>query len=237
MANAPLYEVISRDLTSQIRSGRLKPGFQLESESGLARRYGVSRMTVRQALSQLELERLVTRRQGAGTFVSEPQSIERHAGRLAPFHEELGLEAEEISTRIISRDVVEPPEDVNAQLFAATGQTTLRLVRVRSYQGRPMAVQTSWLPYLRAPELAYAKFVKGSLYTTLAERFGITVVRATQRISGALATEDQSSLLDIEPGDPVTHISRLAWASTGEPIEVAESFMVPGFRLVLQLER
>ena len=56
MANAPLYAVINRDLMSQITSGKLKPGHQLESESRLATRYGVSRMTVRQALGQLELE-------------------------------------------------------------------------------------------------------------------------------------------------------------------------------------
>ena len=102
MANAPLYAVINRDLMSQITSGKLKPGHQLESESRLATRYGVSRMTVRQALGQLELEGLVARRHGAGTFVSEPKSIERHAGKLAPFHEELGVAADDISTRVVS---------------------------------------------------------------------------------------------------------------------------------------
>ena len=237
MANAPLYEVINRDLMGQITSGKLKPGHQLESESRLATRYGVSRMTVRQALGQLELEGLVARRHGAGTFVSEPKSIERHAGKLAPFHEELGVAADEISTRIVSRDVVAPPEDISAQLFSSPGPTTLRLVRVRWYQGRPVAIQTSWIPYLKAPELAHSKLLKGSLYTTLSERFGIVVARATQKVSAAAASEDVAGILGISPGEPLTHIRRLAWASTGEPIEVAECFMVARFPLVLELER
>jgi GntR family transcriptional regulator len=68
MSPSPRYEVINRDLSSQISTGAFKPGHRLQSESKLAAHYGVSRMTVRQALDELESDGLVVRRHGAGTM-------------------------------------------------------------------------------------------------------------------------------------------------------------------------
>ena len=77
----PIYQVIVRDITDQIAQGGLKPGDRLESELSLAERYGVSRMTLRQALGELESSGLVVRRHGSGTFVSRPRRLQRRGNQ------------------------------------------------------------------------------------------------------------------------------------------------------------
>ncbi len=237
MVNARLYEVISRDLTEQITSGRLKPGERLESETNLASRYGVSRMTVRQALGLLESDELVARRHGAGTFVSENRSVKRRANRLAPFNEELGLDAEDISTTVLEREVGHPPEDVSQALFSTVGPTAVHIVRVRSYRGEPIAIQDSWIPYLLAPQLAHGRLVQGSVYKTLAARSGIEIARAEQQVTATLADEHSAKLLQVDVGSPLISTRRVSRLASGEVVEVASCLMRPEYPTVFRLER
>lgn len=237
MGNARLYEVISRDLTEQITSGRLKPGQRLDSETNLAARYGVSRMTVRQALGVLESDELVARRHGSGTFVTEHRDIKRRANRLAPFNEELGIEADDITTTLLEREVAQPPEGISRTLFNAIGPTAVHLVRLRSYKGRPITVQDSWIPYLLAPQLAHGRLIQGSVYKTLASRSGIEIARAEQQVTATNATPDFAQLLQIEEGSALIKTRRVSRLASGTVIEVAESVMLPEFPTVFRLER
>jgi GntR family transcriptional regulator len=237
MAGARRYEVISRDLTDQIASGRLKPGQRLESETNLATHYGVSRMTVRQALGQLESDELVARRHGSGTFVTEHRGIKRRANRLAPFHEELGLAADDISTSILLREVGQPPEEITRVLFSTSGPTAVHIVRLRSYRGRPIAIQDSWIPYLLAPQLAHGRLIQGSLYKTLAAKSGVEIAWAEQQVTAAVATEELAATLQIQVGSPLLRTNRVSRRASGDIVEVAECVMLPEFPTVFRLER
>lgn len=237
MPPAPLYEVISRDLAEQISSGRLKPGQQLESETNLAVHYGVSRMTVRQALGRLEADDLVARRHGSGTFVAEKRGIKRQSNRLAPFHEELGLDPSDISTKIVVREVLQPPEDIGQTLFSTSGPTAVHIVRLRSYRGRPIALQDSWIPYLAAPQLAHGRLIQGSLYKTLASRAGVEIAWAEQQVTATLATDELAETFGVSVGSALLRTNRVSRTNTGEIVEVAECHMLPEFPTVLRLER
>lgn len=236
MAKAPLYQTITKDILEQIQSQLLPPGHRLDSESALAVRYGVSRMTVRQALGQLESDGLVTRRPGSGTFVNSPQATRREANRIAAFHEELGVHAEEISTVVEVQEVETPPEAIAQQLFSTPGASATHLIRVRKYKQRPIAVQESWIPYLRAPQLSRAPLIGGSLYTTL-RQLGLEVATAEQQVTAALATERDAALLKVEVGSPLIHTRRVARTSNRDVVEVAESVMLPEFPIAIQLRR
>ncbi|MEJ1922745.1 GntR family transcriptional regulator [Microbacterium sp. KHB019] len=234
MANAPLYQTITQDILDQIQSQIFPPGHRLESESALAVHYGVSRMTVRQALGQLESDGLVTRKPGSGTFVNAPQATRRETNRIAPFHEELGVSAEEITTVVELQEVETPPESVAEQLFTAPGASATHLIRVRKYKQRPIAVQESWVPYLRAPQLSREPLIDGSLYKTLG-RLGLEVATADQRVTAVLATERDAVLLKIEVGSPLIRTRRTAHSSARDVVEVAESVMLPEFPIAIHL--
>ncbi len=237
MSAGPIYQVINKDIASLISSGTLKAGDRLESELKLAERYGVSRMTVRQALGELESEGLVLRRHGSGTYVSEPRSIQRSVNRLGSFHEEMGLEAKAVKTRLITQEVVTPDEGVSKDLRLAPGQTSSHLVRLRSVDKRPIAVQESWVPYLLAPGLAREPLIDGSLYKTILDLAGIEIRWGEQEVTAAAASAELSALLDVPEGSPVISIRRVSYSAGNDPIEVAQSYTVPSLPLIVRLDR
>lgn len=237
MAVAPLYQVINRDLSGQITSGSLPLGDRLPSESELAQHYGVSRMTVRQALGQLEAEGLVVRRRGAGTFVSDPRPRRRQANRFGSFAEEMGVDAADVTTDLLEQHVAQPPDDVVSALRLGPGQPAVHVRRLRRLRGEPVALQDSWLPLLLAPSLARDGLERGSLYRTLQEREGLEVVRAEQEVTASSATAEEARLLAVEPGSPLITIFRLALTGGGQVVEAARSHTVPSLPLTFSTGR
>jgi GntR family transcriptional regulator len=230
-----MYEVIHRDLLSQIESGALQPNERLDSEPALAAHYGVSRMTVRQALDQLAADHIVVRRRGSGTYVSAaPRS--RRLSRLGPFHEEIGLGEEAVRTDVKSQGVAQPPDEVRQHLDLKPDQKAVRLLRLRIVNGTPAAIQESWLSLAIAPGLAREKLVGGSLYRTLAERWGIRLRHAEVAISASAATAEQAEWLGVEVQSPLVKVNRLTLSDQGVAVEFAYSWTRPEFPLVTRLE-
>ncbi|MFC4009309.1 GntR family transcriptional regulator [Nonomuraea purpurea] len=234
MSPVPMYEVIYGDLLSQIKAGALAPGDRLPSEPTLASQYGVSRMTVRQALDQLEAEHVVVRRRGSGTYVAQPSSTYRRMNRLGSFGEEMGVS--EVSTEMKFQGAVVAPDEVRTRLGLKPRQKATRLLRVRLVSGSPAAVQESWLPYSLAPQLAREELVGGSLYRTLFERWGVKLKWAEQTISAVAADAERAGWLGVAQGSPLIWITRVAFADDGTPIELAHSWTRPEFPLLARLE-
>ena len=229
MTQARLHEVISMDLVAQIEDGTLSPGDRLPSELELSARFGVSRMTVRQALGRLERQGLVTRRQGSGTFVNERTQRHRDANVLG-FHNEIGLEASAVTTRELVHDVVVPDADVASALKLKAEQTAVHLVRLRYVDGIAVALQESWVPYVVAPEIARTPLIGGSLYQTLAAA-GVRVQGAIQQVTAVAADLEIASALGLEPGHPVIFITRTATNGSGRTVEFARSHTLPSYPL------
>jgi GntR family transcriptional regulator len=234
MAN-PIYQVIYDELAAQINDGILRPESRVPSESELADRYGVSRMTVRQALKQMEDEHLVIRRRGTGTFVAPAATRFRTLNRLRPLEQELGLEADRLRTTVLAREALVPPAEIAERLMLKPRQETIRLTRLRIIDDRPAALQQSWIPLGAAPALAREDLIEGSLYRTLAERHGIVVQWAEQEISAVLADEQRAAALEVEVGAPLTANRRLTYTASG-PIEFAEGWTRAEFPLLIRLD-
>ncbi|WP_103663147.1 GntR family transcriptional regulator [Microbacterium sp. CJ77] len=237
MTQAPRYQAISQDLSEQISAGTLGSGDRLLSEQELASMYGVSRMTVRQALGQLESRGLVVRRHGSGTFVATPSHMVRETNRLGPYEDEIGVAHGSIKTQVTKRVVTQPDESVRESLRLSEGQTVVNLVRVRIHDGAPISIQESWIPLLLAPMIAREDLIDGSLYRTLRERAGVEVTWAEQFVRSVLATAEQAKLLHREIGCPLIDIRRVAFAADDTPVEVAHSVTIPELPLRMQLHR
>src|SRR5947208_9834503 len=98
MRNLPAYRRIYEDLAARINTGELKADSRMPGDVELAERFGVSRMTVRQALAALVDRNLVERRQGVGTFVAGDKIPKRSLNRLTSFTEDMIGGGQEIST-------------------------------------------------------------------------------------------------------------------------------------------
>jgi GntR family transcriptional regulator len=230
------HESISEDIRKQIDAGSLLPADRLPAETALAERYGVTRMTVRHALSSLVDGGYVYRRHGVGTFVADP-ARRRSLNRLRSFADELSEAGREVSTRILDRAVVPAEGEIAADLGLDAGEPLVFVARLRLVDGDPAAVQHSWVPCRLCPGLEDAPLLDGSLYLTLEERFGVVPLYADQRIFAVAADADLGAALEVATGLPLLQTERTVRDAGDVAIERARSWSRPEFELVTHLER
>ncbi len=233
---APMYRVIYDDIAAQIHSGALSPAAQIASEVDLAKQYGVSRMTVRQALDMLGSDDLVIRRQGSGTFVREHPKKGRRLTRLRSFADELAASGEHLSSEIVRAEVDSAPAEVARALRLESGDTINRLTRVRRVDGSAAALQDAWIPYAVAPGLVREPLLDGSLYRTLSERYGVELSWADQSMTAALLEPDEARLLGVDAGGAVLRGVRTTFSRREIPVEYTYGWTLPDFPLLLRID-
>lgn len=233
----PLYYQLKELLKAKIEMGELQPHDQLPSENELERLFQVSRMTARQALSELEREGYVYREQGRGTFVAEPK-LRQSLLRLTSFTEDMrarGLKpgAQVLDIQILcNRHVAEkmgiPPEE-----------ELIKIQRVRLANNEPMALETSYVRHRFCPGLEEENLNDRSLYQTLAEHYGIHLGKAHQTLEARLADEFETRVLHLPPGKPILHIERLTFLEDGTtPIEyVRSAYRADRYKFYVELVR
>ena len=153
----PKYLRIYAELRDRITSGQWPAGSPLPPQRDLAGEFGVSIMTLRQALQLLTDDGLVAARHGSGTYVAA--RYEYDLGHLRSFAADLAAQGAEISTRLLATQVITPPAEVGARLGGPA--QVLQLRRLRLAAGRPLIVQTSYLPLPLAGGLDPAGLARG----------------------------------------------------------------------------
>jgi GntR family transcriptional regulator len=234
----PLYYRIQRDISDSITAGEYAPGARIPSEAALAERYGVTRMTVRQAVDGLISKGLVTRRQGSGTYVLRPREAQRGLNRLTSFTEDMHVQGHRTTSEELERGEAEPPPYVQEQLELQTGAHTVVLERLRRLDEEPVALHRVWLPLWLAPGLARRALKNGaSLYETLELELGVRLSSARQSITAVAADERDAGILEVELGSPLLFTQRLTRDANNRPVEFAESWTVPKLSLWVDLYR
>ena len=133
----PLYYQLAEQLREQIQLGDLPPGVQLPSERELSEQFGISRMTVRQAISYLTEQGLLDPRIGVGTFVAEPK-FDPDMLHLLGFTEEMMQRGNEMTaSQVLENSLCVPPVSVAQHLQLSPGGKTVKIVRLRFYGGTP----------------------------------------------------------------------------------------------------
>ena len=166
----PKYLRIHAELRDRITSGQWPAGTSLPAQRDLAAEFGVSIMTLRQALQLLADDGLIAARHGSGTYVAA--RYEYDLGHLRSFAADLAAQGAEIRTRLLAAEIITPADEVSARL-GGPGQV-LRLRRLRLAGSRPLILQTSYLPLPLADGLDPADLAERGLYTVLAEHGRVT---------------------------------------------------------------
>lgn len=215
-SSAPLYLQLQRVLRSAIERQVLSPDEALPPERELASAYSVSRVTVRKALDGLVHARLLTRRQGAGTFVAA--RVEKNFATISSFTEDMLSRGRQPHSEWISRgEGTVMPEEALAFGFGP-GTPVYRLVRIRYADGESMALEHATVP---KDSLQSLDAVGESLYDALGSA---RPVRVLQRLRAVLFTPEQSELLGIEPGSAGLEIERRGFAADGRTVEFTKSY-------------
>lgn len=201
--------------------GALEPGAPLPSERELAERYGVARMTVRTEIDRLVAEGLAYRLQGRGTFVAEPRVTQAVA--LSSFSEDMRARGHEPGSTVLGRDVVSANGSVAGRLELPAGARVVRVHRVRTADGEPMAVEEAFLPADRFEGLEGADLARGSLFELLEARYGVTMAAADQRVVAVAVGAQDAALLGVESGAPGLLFHTVAREAGGRPVFYAWS--------------
>jgi GntR family transcriptional regulator len=232
----PVHVSIRDDLRMRITVGEWAAGDRLPSETDLAARYGVARMTVRQAIGALAGEGVVVRRQGLGTFAAECLPT-RRVGALLSFTEEMRSQGRDVESRLIKAAVEQPTDLAREALQLAAYAATVTIQRVRIVDGNPIAVQHSWLPCARFAGLDAEPLLEDSLYATIEGRYGVRIMRARQVFTATAAGGSEAELLELKPDSPVLRITRTTYDGANCPVEFAMSAMRPESPIETMMER
>ncbi len=208
-------------LADAIAAGRLAPGDRLPTEQHLAAWLGVSRMTLRHALSELAKRGLVTRTVGrsGGTFVAEPK-LEQDLTVLAGFSERLRMHGLVAGARVLAAAEIPASPTASAALEIEVGDPVYEVRRLRLAGGEPILIEHSLFPAQHCPGLLGYR-LDGSLYELLEERFGLRPHRAKESLEPVTAGVREAEALGVPEGAPLMLVERTAYSSTGLPLEFA----------------
>jgi GntR family transcriptional regulator, nutrient-sensing system regulator len=230
----PKYYQVKRQLLEL--TAALDAGSPVPPERELARSYGTSRTTVRQALAELVIEGRLLRMQGKGTFVAKPKVAQ--VLELASYTEGMRAHGLHPQTRILDIGYVSTDEQLAALLGIRPGGRALRIHRLRLADGEPMSIDTSHLPARRFPGLRRLLDRETSLYETLRAGYDIQLAEAEETIETVLADPNEARLLEVDAGLPLLLLSRHAFDVTGEPVEWAQSwYRGDRYKFVTRLRR
>lgn len=228
----PLYHQLQSILKAEIEARKWRADEQLPNETKLAERFGVSKITVRQALQELAELGYIRREQGRGTFVAR-RKFDEGPRELTSFTEEMRRHDLAAQSRVLAQFVVAADARVAEALLLPLHSAVFVLKRVRLAGGEPMSVQTAHIPAAFVPGLAVTEEV--SLYDVLQSRYHLYPARARETYYAAAAEPATAELLGIPAGSPVFSVERVTLLTNERPFEFVQS-VVRGDRYTIVLD-
>ena len=233
----PLYERIKGALRDGIVSGLYAPASLLPSEAVLGAQFGASRITVRQALGDLQNEGLIYRRHGKGTFVSQPKAFQ-NVTALQGFAEAMSAQGHAIRNRVLKLQTVPAPTDVAQTLHLTPGTPVTELHRVRLLDQAPVSLEVTWLHEALGRIVAKADLATRDVFLVLEQDAGVALGHATLAIDAALADHATAAALDTGAGAALLRVERLTHDAHGTPIDFERLyFRGDAFQYRLRLDR
>ena len=221
----PLYKEVKIRLTRGLAAGEWKPGEAIPSESRLAERFDVSIGTIRKAIDELVAERILLRQQGRGTFVATHTEdrtlfyffhiVGKDGSRELPVTELLSFRKSRAS----------PIEE--EKLGLPRGAHTFRIQNLLKLQGKPVIFDEITVSAERFPDLDEDLFRgrEGTIYGLYQARYGINVIRISERLSADHSSPAAASLLGITSETPALVIKRVAYTYDDTPVEYRVSWV------------
>jgi GntR family transcriptional regulator len=234
-SRVPRYHQIADALRDRIRSGALAPGERLDNQRRLAHSFGVTLMTLRQALEVLERDGLITRRHGLGTFVAAP-SVDYDILHFRAFAGDLTAIGENVTTRFLRTQPARADRHAARELGLAPGARVFALERLRLVDGHPTSFQVTHLAEALGLEVGKADLAVTPLRQVLAFKLGIEITTARETVSAQTLPARAARELGCAPGVPCFRSDRVSTDAESRPL-VYDRVFIPGdrFRITRQL--
>ena len=231
----PRYHQIAEALRARISAGGVTAGQRLDNQRQLAQSFGVTLMTLRQALDVLAREGLITRRHGLGTFVAPPP-VDYDILQFRTLAGDLSAVGEDVATRFLRSRFGRADRRVAQELGLAEGARMFVLERLRLVDGQPLSFQVSHLPAAIGEEAAKADLTVTPLRHVLSFKLGIEITAARETVSAEPLPARAARELGCAAGAPCFRSDRVSTDAERRPI-VYDRVFIPGdrFRITRQL--
>lgn len=233
----PLYGQIRNALRARILDGSYAPGSQVPSESALGQAFSASRITVRQALSDLQKEGLIYKVHGKGSFVSRPKAFQ-NVSTLQGFAEQMSARGYEVLNQLLSLAHAPASLQVADRLQLPEGALATEIRRVRLLDREPVSLELTWVAEPLGRRLAQADLVTRDIFLILENDCGVPLGHADLAIDAVLAGPDEAAALNVAQGAPLLRIERLTHDREGHPIDYEFLyFRADSFQYRLRVDR
>ncbi|MGH9652917.1 MAG: GntR family transcriptional regulator [Bryobacteraceae bacterium] len=217
---AQITQKLRESLQQDLRSGRLKPGDFFITEKAICEQFGVSVITAKRVLDDLESEGVVARQQGRGTYVapSRVSQVLDHFYRFATGMEQQGFHPTWKNLKI---DVARSEAKIAKPLNLAPGARVIRLERLRLLNEEPYFLQTSYLPEKLFPGLERENHDGLALYDILEQKYHVQPVHCRDTFEPALVHRREAKLLQVPVRSAGMLLERIAYDAEGRPVELS----------------
>ncbi|WP_334104889.1 GntR family transcriptional regulator [Muricomes intestini] len=224
MNATPLYLQLKNKIQKEIRSGMLKPGDKIPSEAQMQKEYNVSRVTIRNALSELEVEGYIMKVQGKGSFVAHSDMLRLPIG-VTSFTEDAKMQGVKLTSQVIRAGLEPIKSEIDKEFFGLDGTGEVIVIkRVRCADGIPIVIEENHLsPKLRGLE---KEELTGSLYDILINKYHMLPVNKGRRsIKISFAAEEIAEYLQLSVGTPVIESEMCVFDMNGEPAHTVKDIV------------
>lgn len=206
-----LYYQLKQILENKIVSGTWQVGEQIPTENELCELFGVSRITVREALAELEREGYITRKRGRGTFVAVPK-IEQNLMEIYSFTEEFRKRGLTPHSEVLEFVRLLPERNIQESLGIGRDESVHYLKRLRFADDVLMAIECTYLPCSHFPNLARKQVAESPLYDVLRSDYDLVLTSAKETFGAVLIEPPDSSMFGVEPGAPGLELERYSYS-------------------------
>ncbi|MCM3570905.1 GntR family transcriptional regulator [Neobacillus mesonae] len=232
----PIYYQLEEHIKELIEKGELKPGDVLPPEREYAEKHQISRMTVRQAFTQLVNEGYLHRIQGKGTFVAE-RKIEQGLQGLTSFTEDMKSRGLTPGNELLSFKLIPATLTIASQLSIKEYDPVYEIKRIRLADQLPMAVEVNHISANLIKGLT-EQIVNQSIYHYIEESLGMRIHHAAQTIESSIANSLEAKHLHISTGSPVMLIQRNTFLKNGTPVEFVKStYRADRYKFMITMNR
>ncbi len=218
LSPVPLYTQLKALLRNRILNGTYAPHSQMPSESELGNLHNVSRITVRQALSDLQKEGLIFKIHGKGTFVAKPKAFQ-NVSKLQGLSEAMSQMGYEVINHLRSFKFIPASTVVAERLNIAEGTQVAEIKRVRLINREPVSLEVTYVSQQLGEQLQKADLVARDIFLIIENDCGTPLGRADLAIDAILAETELTNALNVEEGSPIMRIERLTHAADGTPMD------------------
>jgi GntR family transcriptional regulator len=220
----PLYTRIQEYIAELVLSGQLAPDSKIQSERDFSEDLGVSRMTVRRAITELVNEGLLERKHGSGTYVARPK-LTYEAGELANYAEAMQKRNIATTSQLLEFGQVAASKRLAEFLGLQIGDPVYRVAILRLANRVPVVLERVFVSCTRCPGLEEWNLEKSSIHDLLTDAYHVTPGRISQTVEAVVASDTVAQQLRVEDGFPLLMLSRITFGTSQEPLVFSQDFL------------